>query len=75
MTTTDPSHALDHVIVVLFENRSFDNVLGRLYGTDDGKDFEGRPLTVQVAEERGGGGARGNSGPRRGGDRGRGRGR
>jgi RNA recognition motif-containing protein len=41
----------------------------------DGKDFEGRPLTVKVAEERGGGGARGNSGPRRGGDRGWGRGR
>ena len=25
-------NALDHVVVVLFENRSFDNVLGRLYG-------------------------------------------
>jgi hypothetical protein len=24
--------ALDHVVVVLFENRSLDNVLGRLYG-------------------------------------------
>jgi RNA recognition motif-containing protein len=44
----------------------------------DGKDFEGRPLTVKVAEERSGGGPRGNSGPRRGGgggDRGWGRGR
>ncbi len=44
----------------------------------DGKDFEGRPLTVKVAEERrgGGGGGGGNSGPRRGGgDRGYGRGR
>lgn len=41
----------------------------------NGKDFEGRPLTVEVAEERGGGGPRGNSGPRRGGDRGWGRGR
>jgi|SRR3954463_12600047 RNA recognition motif-containing protein len=46
----------------------------------DGKDFEGRPLTVKVAEERsggGGGGPRGNGGPRRGGggDRGWGRGR
>jgi cold-inducible RNA-binding protein len=46
----------------------------------DGKDFEGRPLTVKVAEERGGGGGggggpRGNGGPRRGGDRGWGRGR
>jgi phospholipase C len=25
------SHAIDHVVLVLFENRSFDNVLGRLY--------------------------------------------
>ena len=29
--------ALDHVVVVLFENRSLDNVLGRLYGPGDGK--------------------------------------
>src|SRR6478752_3302878 len=35
------SDALDHVVVVLFENRSLDNVLGRLYGPDDGKAFEG----------------------------------
>jgi len=34
-------HALDHVVVVLFENRSLDNVLGRLYGPGDGKTFEG----------------------------------
>jgi phospholipase C len=33
--------ALDHVVVVLFENRSLDNVLGHLYGPGDGKDFEG----------------------------------
>jgi phospholipase C len=33
--------AFDHVVVVLFENRSFDNVLGHLYGPDDGKTFEG----------------------------------
>ena len=26
--------ALDHVVVVLFENRSLDNVLGHLYGPD-----------------------------------------
>jgi phospholipase C len=37
----EKSGALDHVVVVLFENRSLDNVLGRLYGPDDGKDFEG----------------------------------
>jgi phospholipase C len=24
-----PEHALDHVVVALFENRSFDNVLGQ----------------------------------------------
>jgi phospholipase C len=32
---------LDHVVVVLFENRSLDNVLGHLYGPEDGKDFDG----------------------------------
>lgn len=42
----------------------------------DGQSFEGRPLTVKVAEDRrGGGDSRGNGGPRRGGDRGWGRGR
>ncbi len=35
------SEALDHVVVVLFENRSLDNVLGHLYGPEDGKTFEG----------------------------------
>ena len=34
-------NALDHVVVVVFENRSLDNVLGRLYGPEDGKTFEG----------------------------------
>ena len=38
---TDRSHALDHVVLVLFENRSLDNVLGHLYGPDDGKTFAG----------------------------------
>src|SRR5580765_6721587 len=37
----DRSHAMDHMIVVLFENRSLDNVLGHLYGPEDGKTFEG----------------------------------
>jgi len=41
MTAIDRSHALDHVVVVLFENRSLDNVLGHLYGPDDGKNFDG----------------------------------
>ena len=26
------ANALDHVVVMLFENRSLDNVLGHLYG-------------------------------------------
>ena len=33
----DRSNAMDHVVLVLFENRSFDNMLGRLYGPGDGK--------------------------------------
>ena len=37
----DRSRALDHIVVVLFENRSLDNVLGHLYGPGDGKDFDG----------------------------------
>src|SRR6185312_11782210 len=41
MASRDRSHALDHMVVVLFENRSFDNVLGHLYGPEDGKTFEG----------------------------------
>ena len=32
MSVPDRSHALDNIVVVLFENRSFDNVLGHLYG-------------------------------------------
>ncbi len=35
------ANALDHVVVVLFENRSLDNMLGHLYGPEDGKTFEG----------------------------------
>jgi phospholipase C len=38
---TTSAGALDHVVVVLFENRSLDNVLGHLYGPADGKTFEG----------------------------------
>ncbi|MGV9712765.1 alkaline phosphatase family protein [Gordonia sp. NPDC003424] len=41
MPTPDRSHALDNIVVVLFENRSLDNVLGHLYGPGDGKDFDG----------------------------------
>jgi phospholipase C len=35
------ANALDHVVVVLFENRSLDNMLGHLYAPEDGKTFEG----------------------------------
>jgi phospholipase C len=35
------SRALDHIVVVLFENRSLDNVLGHLCGPGDGKTFDG----------------------------------
>jgi phospholipase C len=41
MIAPQAGDALDHVVVVLFENRSLDNVLGRLYGPEDGKTFEG----------------------------------
>jgi len=30
---TARSHAMDHIVVVLFENRSLDNLLGHLYGS------------------------------------------
>jgi hypothetical protein len=33
--------ALDHVVVVMFENRSFDNLLGRLYEPGEVASFEG----------------------------------
>jgi phospholipase C len=39
--TPTRAQALDHVVVVLFKNRSLDNVLGRLYGPDDKKTFDG----------------------------------
>jgi hypothetical protein len=32
---------MEHVVLVLFEDRSLDNLLGRLYGPGDGKTFEG----------------------------------
>jgi phospholipase C len=51
--TIDRGSALDHMVVVLFENRSLDNVLGRLYGPDDGKTFEGvlgRDLSNPIPE-------------------------
>jgi phospholipase C len=37
----DRQKALDHVVVLMFENRTFDNLLGRLYGPGEVKSFEG----------------------------------
>jgi phospholipase C len=41
MPAPNRSHALDHIVVVLFENRSLDNVLGHLYRPEEGKNFDG----------------------------------
>ncbi|GAA1952851.1 alkaline phosphatase family protein [Microbacterium deminutum] len=41
MPAPDRSHALDHIVVVMFENRSFDHLLGRLYEPGDVPSFEG----------------------------------
>jgi phospholipase C len=40
-TMATPQNALDHVVVLMFENRSFDNVLGRLYEPGEVPAFEG----------------------------------
>jgi phospholipase C len=45
--------ALDHVVVVMFENRSFDNLLGRLYQPGEVASFDGvagRDLSNPVPE-------------------------
>ena len=41
MPRFDRRNALDHVVVVMFENRSFDNLLGRLYQPGEVASFEG----------------------------------
>jgi phospholipase C len=41
MSMPSRENALDHVVVVMFENRSFDNLLGRLYEPGEGASFEG----------------------------------
>jgi len=41
MASPDKAKALDHIVVVLFENRSLDNVLGHLYGPGEFKAFDG----------------------------------
>ena len=47
------SDALDHVVVIMFENRSLDNLLGRLYQPGEVASFEGvagRDLSNPVPE-------------------------
>ena len=41
MSTPSWQNAMEHVVVVMFENRSFDNLLGRLYEPDEVVSFEG----------------------------------
>ena len=41
MTTPSRRDGLDHVVVLMFENRSFDNLLGRLYRPGEVESFEG----------------------------------
>jgi phospholipase C len=41
MPGPDRSNAIDHVVVVMFENRSFDNLLGRLYEPGEVASFAG----------------------------------
>jgi phospholipase C len=41
MSRPDRSNALDHVVVVMFENRTLDNMLGRLYQPGEVPSFEG----------------------------------
>ncbi|MBO0837350.1 MAG: hypothetical protein J2P28_17845, partial [Actinobacteria bacterium] len=41
MSRPEASAALDHIVVLMFENRSFDNLLGRLYEPGEVPVFEG----------------------------------
>jgi phospholipase C len=41
MPRPDRSNAIDHVVVIMFENRSFDNLLGRLYEPGEVASFAG----------------------------------
>ena len=53
MPRPDRSNALDHIVVIMFENRSFDNLLGRLYEPGEVPFFDGvtgRELSNPVPE-------------------------
>lgn len=41
MSEVDSRQRLDHIVVIMFENRSFDNVLGSLYNPGEKPSFEG----------------------------------
>ncbi|MFZ3356593.1 MAG: alkaline phosphatase family protein [Thermoplasmata archaeon] len=41
MTDSTPPHRFDHMVVLMFENRSFDNLLGYLYQPGEVPAFEG----------------------------------
>ncbi len=41
MSEKELSHALDHIVVLMFENRSFDTLLGSLYSQSEMPNFEG----------------------------------
>jgi phospholipase C len=41
MPGPDRASAIDHVVVIMFENRSFDNLLGRLYAPGEVASFDG----------------------------------
>ncbi len=55
MSRANPDdNRLDHIVVLMFENRSFDNLLGYLYNTGDVPRFEGvqgRSLSNQVPHD------------------------
>ena len=62
MPRPDRSNALDHIVVLMFENRSFDNLLGRLYEPGEVPFFEGvtgknlsNPIPAWVADQGPGG--------------------
>jgi phospholipase C len=51
MPLPDRANALDHVVVIMFENRAFDNLLGRLYQPGEVASFDGvlgRELTNPI---------------------------
>ena len=53
MSMPSRENALDHVVAVMFENRSFDNLLGRLYEPEEVASFEGvigKELSIPVPD-------------------------